>query len=209
MAIKLYDYSLSGSCYKVRLLLDFLELEYEKRQVDFYPGREHRSLEFRQINPLGQLPVLEDDGVRLRDAQAILCHLANKYDRSGRWLPRDPGSFGSVMMWLMFAGGELMAASAARLHDALGYHLDIEAARRNAHAAFRILDDHLTRREIEGGTWIVGEHPTIADIACFPYTALSSDGGIGREDYPVLRNWLRSFQRLPKFEAMSGIAEFA
>jgi len=209
MAIKLYDYSLSGSCYKVRLLLDFLELDYEKRQMDFYPGREHRSLEFKQLNPLGQLPVLEDDGVRLRDAQAILCHLANKYDRSGQWLPRDPGSFGSVMMWLMFAGGELMAASAARLHDALGYDLDIEAARRNAHAAFRILDDHLTKREIEGGTWIVGEHPTLADIACFPYTALSSDGGIGREDYPALRNWLRAFHHLPKFKAMSGIAEFA
>lgn len=209
MAIKLYDYSLSGSCYKVRLLLDFLELEYERQQVDFYPGREHRTQAFRAINPLAQIPVLEDDGLRLRDAQAILCHLANKYDRSGRWLPREPELFGPVMMWLIFAGGELMAASAARLHDALGYDLDIEAARRNAHAAFRILDDHLTRREIEGGTWIAGDHPTIADIACFPYTALSSDGGIGHEDYPALRNWLRHFRKLPRFEPMSGISEFA
>ena len=209
MTIRLYDYTLSGSCYKVRLLLDFLGLEYEKRLVDFYPGREHRGLDFRMINPLAQIPVLEDDGLRLRDAQAILCHLANKYDRSGNWLPREPELFGGVMMWLMFAGGELMAASAARLHDALGYDLDIEAARRNAHSAFRVLDDHLTNRAIEGGTWLVGEHPTIADIACFPYTALSNDGGIGREDYPALRNWQLSFRRLPKFEAMSGISEFA
>src|SRR5690606_22916551 len=186
----------------------FLDLEYERVQIDFYPGREHRTGAFRAINPLGQIPVLEDDGVRLRDAQAILCHLANKYDTSGRWLPRDPGLFGPVMMWLMFAGGELLAASAARLPDLLGYELDIEAARSNAHAAFRILDDHLTRREIEGGIWIVGEHPTIADIACFPYTALSNDGGVGHEDYPALRNWLRNFRRLPKFEAMSGISEF-
>lgn len=209
MALKLYDYSLSGSCYKVRLLLDFLELEYERQQINFYPGREHRTLEFRALNPLGQIPVLEDDGLRLRDAQAILCHIANKYDSSGRWLPRETELFGPVMMWLMFGGGELMAASAARLHDALGYELDIEAARANAHAAFRILDDHLTRREIEGGIWIVGDHPTIADIACFPYTALSSDGGIGHEDYPALRNWLRHFRRLPRFEPMSGISEFA
>lgn len=209
MAIKLYNYSLSGSCYKVRLMLDFLELEHERVQVDFYPGREHRTQAFRAINPLGQIPVLEDDGVRLRDAQAILCHLANKYDASNRWLPREPALFGPVMMWLMFAGGELMAASAARLHDLLGYELDIEAARANAHTAFRILDDHLTRREIEGGKWLVGDHPTVADIACFPYTALSNDGGIGHEDYPALRNWLRNFRRLPKFEAMSGIPEFA
>lgn len=208
MSIKLYDYTLSGSCYKVRLLLEFLELEYERQEIDFYPGREHRSLEFRAINPLGQIPVVDDNDLRLRDAQAILCHLANKYDQSGHWLPRDPELFGAVMMWLFFAGGELMAASAARLHDLLSYDLDIEAARKKAHAAFRILDDHLTQREIEGKAWLVGGHPTIADVACFPYVALANDGGIGQEDYPAIRNWLRDFRRLPKFVAVSGIPEF-
>jgi glutathione S-transferase len=209
MTIKLYDYSLSGSCYKVRLLLRFLELDYEREQIDFYPGRQHKTLDFLEINPLGQIPVLDDDGLRLRDAQAILCYLASKYDSSGRWLPRGPREFGPVMMWLMFAGGELMQASAARLHDALGYNLDIDAARASARSAFRIFDDHLTRREIEGMKWIVGDHPTIADIACFPYVALAGDGGIGHEEYPALRNWMRNFRKLPRFHAMSGIPEFA
>ncbi|MBB5220391.1 glutathione S-transferase [Amaricoccus macauensis] len=208
MAIRLYDYSLSGSCYKVRLMLGFLGLEYERVQMNFYPGRQHRSPEFREINPLGQIPVLEEDGLRLRDAQAILCHLANSHDASGEWLPRDAERFGPVMMWLMFAGGELMAASAARLHDALGYELDIEEARRKARAAFRVLDDHLTAREIAGARWIVGDTPTIADVACFPYVALAGDGGLGHEEYPALRNWMRDFRRLPRFRAMSGIPEF-
>ncbi|MBV0893402.1 glutathione S-transferase family protein [Paracoccus sp. Z118] len=208
MTIRLYDYSLSGSCYKVRLMLGFLGLDYDRVQIDFYPGRQHRSPEFMEINPLGQLPVLEDDGLRLRDAQAILCHLANKHDDSGQWLPRDQARFGPVMMWVMFAGGELMAASAARLHDALGYDLDIEAARAKARAAFRVLDDHLTGREIDGGKWIVGDTPTIADVACFPYVALAGDGGLGHEEYPALRNWMRDFRRLPRFHAMSGIPEF-
>ncbi len=208
MTITLHDYSLSGSCYKVRLMLGFLGLEYQRRQVDFYPGRQHKTPEFLAINPLGQLPVLEDDGLVLRDAQAILCHLANRYDGDGTWLPRDPASFGPVMMWLMFAGGELMAASSARLHDVMSYDLDIDAARRSARAAFRVLDDHLTHREIDGGTWIVGDHPTIADLACFPYVALSGDGGIGHEEYPAIRNWLREFRKLPGFHAMSGISEY-
>jgi glutathione S-transferase len=209
MALTLYNYTLSGSCYKVRLMLDFLGLEYERVSIDFYPGREHKSPDFLAINPLGQLPVLDDGDLRLRDAQAITAHLANRYDDSGQWLPRAPELFGPVMQWLMFAGGELMAASAARLHDALGYDLDIAAARANAHAAFRILDDHLTERALAGKTWIVCDHPTIADIACFPYTALSGDGGIGHEDYPALRNWIRAFRRLPGFEPVSGIPEFA
>lgn len=208
MAITFHDYSLSGSCYKVRLMLGFLGLDYERRQVDFYPGRQHRTPEFLALNPLGQIPVLEDDGLVLRDAQAILCHLANAYDRAGTWLPRDPARFGPVMMWLMFAGGELMAASRARLHDVLGQDADILAARGSARTAFRVLDDHLTHREIDGGTWIVGEHPTIADLACFPYVALSGDGGITHEEYPALRNWLRAFRRLPGFQAAPGISEY-
>lgn len=209
MAIRLYNYSLSGSCYKVRLMLDFLGLDYQAVQVDFYPGREHKSLDFLDINPLGQIPVLEDGDLRLRDAQAIIAYLASKYDASGQWLPREPGQFGQVMMWLAFAGGELMAASAARLHDALDYPFDINAVRANAHVAFRILDDHLTERQLAGQTWIVGDQPTIADIACFPYIALSGDGGIGHEDYPALRNWMLAFRRLPKFKAISGVPEFA
>ncbi|MEM1399885.1 MAG: glutathione S-transferase family protein [Pseudomonadota bacterium] len=209
MTLRLYDYTLSGSCYKVRLLLDFLGLDYEKRAVDFYPGREHKSPDFLAINPLGQLPVLDDGDVRLRDAQAILCYLARKYDSSGRWLPSDPAPFGQVMMWLSFAGGEIMAASAARLHDALGYQLDIDEARTKAHAAFTVLDDHLAERAIVGKTWIVGDAPTIADIACFPYCALSGDGGIGHETYPSLINWMRAFRRLDGFNAVSGIPEFA
>jgi len=214
MSITLYDYTLSGSCYKVRLLLKFLGLEYQRELIDFYPGREHKTPEFLDINPLGQLPVLRDDGdgkgndaVLLRDAQAILCHLANKYDQHKQWLPRDE-RFGQVMMWLMFAGGELMASSNARLHDVMGYQLDINTARANAHAALRVLEDHMTARELLGKKWIVGDTPTIADIACFPYIMLSGDGGIGHEDYPALRNWMGHLRRLEGFHPMPGVPEF-
>ena len=74
--IKLYDYELSGNCYKLRLFLNILNVEYERIPVDFYPGREHKSDWFLQINPLGQLPALDHDGLVLRDAQAILIYLA-------------------------------------------------------------------------------------------------------------------------------------
>ena len=209
MTLRLYNYTLSGSCYKVRLLLDFLKLDHELVGVDFYPGREHKGAEFLKLNPLGQIPVLEDGDLRLRDAQAILAYLAKRYDASGQWLPDDPEQFGQVMMWLSFAGGEVMAASAARLHDALGYKLDIDKARADAHRAFSILNDHLYERQIAGMDWMVGDQATIADIACFPYVALSGDGGIGHEDYPALRRWQRTFRRLPSFDAVSGVPEFA
>ena len=204
--MKLYDYVLSGNCYKVRLLAAFLGLDYEAEAIDFYPGKQHRSDVFREINPLGQLPVLDDDGVILRDAQAILLYLANKYDRERAWWPAENAvRVGEVAQWLSFADQITATASAARLHDMLGYDLDVEAARAGAGNLFRVLEDHLTNREFDGSHWIVGDRPTIADIACFPYIALCGDGGISLQPFPAIQRWIRRLTGLPGFVGMPGI----
>ena len=204
---KLCDYVLSGSCYKVRLLLNMLGIAHETKAVDFFPGREHKRPEFLALNPLGQLPVFEDDGLVLRDAQAILAHLANKHDTTGQWLPRDE-RFGPVMMWLSFAGGELMAISGARMIAMLNYPGDLAALQTKARTALRLLDDHLADRAQAGKLWIIGDTPSIADIAMFPYVALSHDAGIGHEDYPAINLWQRQVRKLPGFVGMPGVPDY-
>ena len=93
--IKLYDYVLSVNCYKQRLMMSILDVAYETVPVDFFPGWEHKGEEFKKINPLGHIPVIDDDGYILWDAHAILVYLAAKYDPSGRWYPTgDPGAAG-------------------------------------------------------------------------------------------------------------------
>jgi len=208
--MKLYDYVLSGNCHKVRLLLKFLDLTCDLEPVDFFPGREHKSPVFLQINPLGQLPVREDGDLRLRDAQAILVHLAHKYDSSGQWYPMDgPEALGRVAQWLAFAENITATSSAARLHDVLGYNLDVDAARAGAHTLFRVLEDHLAHQEFKGQHWLAGPLPTIADITCFPYTALTGNGGIDTFIYPAIERWLHHFSRLRCFYNMPGMNYFA
>ena len=205
--IKLYDYELSGNCYKIRLLLGFLGLEWETRRIDFHPKREHKSAWFLGINPLGQVPVIEDGSFRLRDAQAILVYLAAKYDGSGEWYPTgDAKTLGEIAMWLAFTDGITATASAARLHDGLAYELDVDGARAGAHELFRVLDEHLWFQEQEGRDWLCGpDHPTIADIACFPYVALSEEGGVSRMPYLAIRRWTDRVKRIPGFVPMPGV----
>ncbi|WP_454740426.1 glutathione S-transferase family protein [Cupriavidus necator] len=203
--IKLYNYELSGNCYKLRLLMHLLGVAYTSVAVDFHPGREHRSEAFLAINPFGQLPVIEDGDYRLRDAQAILVYLASRYDETLSWFPMDPEARGQVVSWLAVADDITRTASAARLHDALGYQLDVETARRDTHVLFRRIDDHLAEAEIAGRGWLVGNSATIADIACFPYVALSHEGGIARDSYPALRRWIERVRRLDGFIGMPGI----
>jgi glutathione S-transferase len=205
--ITLYDYDLSGNCYKVRLFLAVLGISYSRHPIDFYPGREHEKPWFLALNPLGQLPVIDDDGYVLCDSQAILVYLASRFDGGGLWYPRgDPALLGSLTAWLMFADAITKTAAAARLHDGMFYECDIDQCRLGAHRLFRILDEHLWFSERGAAGWICeGAHPTIADIAVFPYVQLSEEGGIARRDYPAIRRWLDRVKTLPGFIPMPGI----
>lgn len=205
--IRLYDWELSVNCYKQRLMMGILGVDYESVPVNFYPGREHKSPEFAEINPLGHIPVLVDGDYSLRDAHAILVYLASRYDPSRRWYPvDDPELLGETAQWMLFAEATTNTASAARLYVNLGYDFDIDECRAGAHRLFRVLDEHLWFREREGLGWVVGaDHPTIADIAIFPDVMLSEEGGISRLDYPALRRWTDRVRRIPGFVVMPGV----
>lgn len=205
--IKLYNFDLSVNCYKQRLLMSLLDIEYESIPIDFFPGWEHKGEEFKKINPLGHIPVIVDGDFTLRDAHAILIYLAAKYDPDGQWYPtHDPQLIGEVAQWMLFAEGTTNTASAARLHDNLGYEFDIDRVREGAHKLFRVLDEHLWFREREGCDWVCAAgHPTIADLAIFPDVMLSEEGGISRLPYPALRRWTDRVRRLDGFTTMPGI----
>lgn len=209
--IKLYDYLLSANCYKARLLLHMLDVPHELVAVEFHPGREHESAEFRRINPLGHIPVIDDDGFILRDAHAILVYLAGRYHPAGSWYPtQDPRLLGEVASWLQFAEATTNTASAARLCVNFGYDFNLQACQAGAHRLFRVLDGHLWFREQEGLDWVAfAAAPTVADIALFPDVALSEEGGISREDYPALRRWTERIQRLAGFIDMPGVLPVA
>lgn len=206
MTITLYDFELSGNCYKLRLLMSILKLRYDIIPVDFYPGREHKSDAFLRLNPLGQLPVLRDDDLTLSNSGAILAYLARKYDASGRWFPDDPATLAEVLRWHAIADDITATSAAARLALGMFYDLDLEKAQQGAHRLFRYMDEHLWFAERDGHDWLCApDHPTTADIACFPYVMLSEEGGISRQDYPALRRWTDRVRRIPGFVVMSGI----
>ncbi len=76
--MKLYDYVLSPSCYKVRLLAALAGIELKLRAVDFHPGAEHRGPELLALNPAGSIPILEDGDVLLTESSAMLVYIAKK-----------------------------------------------------------------------------------------------------------------------------------
>ena len=206
--IKLYDYHLDENGFRVRLLLSMLGLALETVAVDKAPGREQEKPHMLALNPTGTLPILEDQEVRLFGTAAILAYLVRAYAPDSDWLPADPADFGRVQQWLGFSGSELKHAVDAReaaLFTSKGASdADLTAARK----AFRIMEDHMTLRQIEGSDWFVGDTPTLADLALLPSFALARDCGIDHDEYPALRRWLRRFRALPGFITMPGVPDY-
>jgi glutathione S-transferase len=206
--LTLHNYDLDEQCYKVRLLLAALGCRYAKQDVDVYPGHQERSAHYLKLNPFGALPIITEGEFVLHGAEAILVFLAGKYDAKGAWLPGEPRELGSVMQWLAFAGGDLQPASLARAHALLEVRADEPNVLRASRDAFRIMDDHMTRREFDDQSWFVGATPTIADIALFPAIALSRDFGIDHDEYPALRRWMARLRTIPGFVTMPGIPSY-
>lgn len=197
---KLYDFTLSGNCYKVRLLLSFLNLEHQTIAVDLLT-RAQKAPEFLHLNTLGQVPAWQDGDVVIRDSQAILVYLARRYG-GDNWLPGDAEGLARVMQWLSNAANEIANGLAA----ARAYHLmkrttiDIELATQRAHGLLEALNRQLQQRH-----WLELERPTIADVACFPYVALAHQGHISLQQYPSVQQWLQRFKQLPGFIGMPGV----
>lgn len=197
--MKLYNLEVSGNCYKVRLLCALLGVPVEIAEMDFLGG-EHKRSPHIDRNAFAQIPVLEDDGLTLRDSQAILVYVARKWGGEA-WLPTDAASLATVTQWLMVAENEIARGPGdARLHDKFGRDIDVDLAREKSHRLLAIMDAHLAHNE-----WLASGHPTIADIACMPYVAIGHEGGVTLERYPAVRAWIERIKKLPNFIAMPGM----
>lgn len=197
--LELYDAALSGNCHKARLMLSLLRLEHELVPVRLQEG-EHKSPQFLEMNPLGQVPVLTDGEVVIRDAQAILVYLARRYGGED-WFPLEAEPMAKVVQWLSTAANDIQhGLAAARLYYLLNAKVDIDQAQKKAHQVLQVLDKHLGERK-----WLECDRPTIADVACYPYVGLAPDGKVSLEAYPNVIAWIERIKQLPGYISMPGL----
>lgn len=202
--MKLYDYILSPSCYKVRLMAALAGIKLDLRAVDFHPGLEHRGPDLLSLNPAGSIPILEDGDLILTESSAMLAYIASLSEPE--WLGRASAvETAREQQWLAFSSRLTAALGGARLHDMLLRPGDIAALQAGGVASLRELEAGLVEQRLAGQAFLVTDRPTIADIACFPYVALAPDGGVSLDPYPAIRLWSRAIRSLKGFIEMPGI----
>lgn len=182
----LYNSQVSGNCYKVRLLLAHLGVEYERREVDVVDRSDRLEL-LGDLNPALRVPTaVLDDGRPLAESNAILLYFAE----GTPYLPEDRYERAQVLQWLFFEQYSHEPNIAVvrfwtRYSDAPPADDEVEARRRAGYAALDAMERHLDSRLFH-----VGERFTVADISLYAYTHVAAEGGFDLAGYPAIRAWL-------------------
>ena len=193
--LRLYDYAASCNCYKVRLLLAHLGIQYERIPIDIFAG-ETLTADYARMNPMRTTPVLEATGGRyLVESNAILLYLA----RGTEYLPEASTQLAEIVRWLIYEQTDVVPMIGGLRFRLLTGRLtpgDPDAVRRAAGAreVLELLDDHLSAREF----FVAGRY-TIADIAIYGYTHLAHEAGLELTPWTRLRDWLARVERQPGY----------
>jgi glutathione S-transferase len=192
--VLLYDSPVSANCYKVRLLLAYRGIPYERRAVDVV-DRSNREEVLGDLNPALRVPTLVlDDGRAIGESGAILWY----FGEGTRFVPQDKYDRAQVLQWMFFEQYDHEPAIAvARFW--LAYSGRPESVRdrlaewhEKGARALAAMEQHLERR-----TWFVGDTMTIADIALYAYTHVAHEGGFDLEPFPLIRSWLETVAGQP------------
>jgi glutathione S-transferase len=196
---RLHYFPESGNSYKLALMLTLCGESFEPQWTDFASGITWSRAWRAQVNPMGEIPVLEEDGCKLTQTGPILLRLA---ERLGRFGGRDEAERFELLRWLFWDNQKLSGFMAS--------YRFLRTFTRNADPAVlawqrRRVDDFLTILEahLKDRNFIVGNEPTIADISACAYLSYPSDetGYDFPATHPQIAAWLGRIADLPAWQA--------
>jgi glutathione S-transferase len=189
--MRLYDYVASPNCYKARLLLSQLGIEYERVPVDIFGG-DTLDEAYAEVNPSRRTPVLEPEpGKYIPESAAILLYLAEGTDL----LPEDRFERAQVHRWLFFEQTQVYPTMGAlRFLVGSGRMSAEDTPKRPSVNALKVLEAHLAEND-----FLVGGRYTLADLALFGYVHVAHEGGLEMARFPAVQRWLERVTEQPGF----------
>ena len=175
----------SGNCLKVKWLLDRLGHDYRWIETDVMSGAT-RSTDFLAMNSAGQVPtVVFEDGRALAQSNAIIGY----FGEGTPFVPADPWERARMYEWLFWEqySHEPYIAVVRFQRALLGKEAEEIEPRlmERGRAALDRMEAALAGRD-----WLVGDGPTLADLALVAYTRVAHEGGFDLAPYPAIRSWI-------------------
>ena len=197
--LKVYGRKNSINVQKVMWIVGELDLAYERLDIGGNFGQNDQDW-YLAMNPMGRVPVLDDEGYVLWESHTIVRYLVRQYGE-GAWYPGDVKACGNVDKWMDWKIGFLQPA----LHAAFWGLIrtpeadrDMSAIRNSSAESAKllgILDSHL-----QGQDYIAGEAISIADVPLGALTYRWYGLDVEHPDYQNLRAWYERLCERPAYQ---------
>jgi glutathione S-transferase len=191
---------LSGPTYKVGLMLSLCGESFDYVHVDLRAG-EHKRPEYLEKNRYGQVPCLMDGTTSFCQSASILQYLAEKL---GKFDGKTAEERARIREWMFWDFDRLAPAIYRSRAYRLGLRQADDAVKTlyadEGKAALTVLNTELGKSQ-----WLVGEHPTIADIDVYGVVHFLADGGFDLAAYPNIAAWKARVESLPDFKTPSQL----
>ncbi len=187
MSMKLHCFAESGNAYKAALTLTLAEEVWEPVFVDFFKGAT-RSPEFRALNVMGEVPVLEDGDTVLTQSGVIQDYISSKTGKLGG---KSAAERRDVLRWMFFDNHKVSGVAGPLRFNMNFLPEDKRNADVNAFMAMRLASAlKVMEMHLDGRDWLASDEITIADIACCGYLFYTEDFTFDRTQYPNINSWL-------------------
>jgi glutathione S-transferase len=173
---------------RVRIVLAEKGIEFEAVEIDL----SDRPDWFYEKNPVGRVPVIEEDGWILPESAVIIEFLEERYPEPAL-LPADPADRAAARL-LIFRDSDLTSP----------YY----ALRREEEGARERYDEALGRFEalVAERPYLSGAGYGLADIALVPWFLRARDMlGVELDGFPALEDWLARLEERPAIAAEVGV----
>ena len=216
MKFKLWGRPSSARTQKVMLALAELGIEYEYVLASATMGPNGsvakggtpfgivNTLEYRQMNPNGTVPNINDNGYVLWESNAIIQYLGMQYDPK-LFYNNDTRLFASAARWLMWENNQLIPP----MHDLAKHLYRLPEDQRNEDVVkrskaklfeeFKKVEVQLSKtRFISGDQWCMGDIPMT--IRCHRWNILAKPFA----DFPNLLRYYQELSARPSFNTISA-----
>jgi len=206
--IKLYQIEIEGDPFggsrngcKAVIALEELGISYEVNALDRINDCRPADAPYRQLNPNGVTPTIDDNGFILWESGAILQYLA-KNDPKSSLLPSDPKKQALVSQWLAWEGATFAPALLNLFFAMTAEEPDEKTVAATKDAFLSTLG--ILNQQLAGQEFICGQY-SIADIANGAITPLSFLLGLDLTQFPNIISWLKRLRARPSWQAAGAV----
>lgn len=187
--LKIYGIPVSSPTNKVRYVANYLNISYEFIPVNLGAG-EHKTPTYLNINPLGKVPAMDDDGFHLAESNAISRYLASK--SKATLYPSDLQSRAIVDQWIDYSSQHVMIALSRIMFNTYFYKFaGIEKDERSLQDGHKFIAQYLpvVEQQLSQHNYLAGDKMTLADIAMLAALDTCELAEVDLSPYSHLNKW--------------------